>query len=76
MSIKRGGGWRGRLSPALSSSWSSAHRLLSMRSFAIAAALLPSVYAATYSVADTYVGTDFLNSWTHEAIADPTHGRV
>ena len=48
-----------------------------MRSFAVAAAaLLPSAYALIYSATDTYIGKDFLSSWTHEAISDPTHGRV
>lgn len=44
------------------------------------AVLLPSliatVRAATYSLSDNIVGTDFLSAFTHEAIADPTHGRV
>ncbi|KAG8960026.1 hypothetical protein FRC03_007139 [Tulasnella sp. 419] len=35
-----------------------------------------SVHAATYAVSDTFIGTGFLNGFTHEAIADPTHGRV
>ncbi|KAJ3528322.1 hypothetical protein NM688_g8014 [Phlebia brevispora] len=48
-----------------------------MRSyFALLAALLPTVLADTYSISDTYIGQDFLNSWTHEAIQDPTNGRV
>ncbi|KDN37767.1 hypothetical protein RSAG8_09922, partial [Rhizoctonia solani AG-8 WAC10335] len=32
--------------------------------------------AATYTVSDSFIGTSFLNGFTHEAIADPTHGRV
>ncbi|KAF8708398.1 glycoside hydrolase family 16 protein, partial [Rhizoctonia solani] len=32
--------------------------------------------AATYSVTDTFIGSSFLSGFTHEAIADPTHGRV
>ncbi|KAF5389511.1 hypothetical protein D9757_004195 [Collybiopsis confluens] len=32
--------------------------------------------AATYSVADTYIGQAFLNDFSLQAIADPTHGRV
>ncbi|KAG8691173.1 hypothetical protein FRC11_006148 [Ceratobasidium sp. 423] len=32
--------------------------------------------AATYSVSDTFIGSSFLSGFTHEAIADPTHGRV
>ncbi|KAF8761258.1 glycoside hydrolase family 16 protein [Rhizoctonia solani] len=34
------------------------------------------VRAATYSVTDTFIGSSFLSGFTHEAIADPTHGRV
>ncbi|KAF9817473.1 hypothetical protein IEO21_03430 [Rhodonia placenta] len=32
--------------------------------------------AATYNIDATYIGTDFLNSWTHETLVDPTGGRV
>ncbi|KAI0072358.1 putative laminarinase [Panus rudis PR-1116 ss-1] len=34
------------------------------------------VLAATYQLSDNHVGSDFLSSFTHQAIADPTHGRV
>jgi len=37
---------------------------------------LPSISAASYKLADKYVGSDFFNTWSWEAIADPTHGRV
>jgi len=43
---------------------------------AIVAYLSTSALAATYSLADSHVGSDFLNSFTIEAIADPTNGRV
>ncbi|KZT38118.1 family 16 hypothetical endo-1,3(4)-beta-glucanase from glycoside hydrolase [Sistotremastrum suecicum HHB10207 ss-3] len=39
-------------------------------------ALLGSVRAATYKLQDNYVGSNFLTGFTHQAIADPTHGRV
>ncbi|GJJ06564.1 hypothetical protein Clacol_000757 [Clathrus columnatus] len=44
-------------------------------------AVLPSllvaiVNGATYSLSDNIVGSDFLSTFTHQAIADPTHGRV
>ncbi|GJE87869.1 glycoside hydrolase family 16 protein [Phanerochaete sordida] len=42
----------------------------------VAAALAPSAYAATYHLSDNWVGSAFLSAFTHEAIADPTHGRV
>ncbi|KAI0341217.1 endo-beta-glucanase [Trametopsis cervina] len=42
----------------------------------VACSLLPSALAATYGLTDNHVGADFLNTFTHEAIADPTHGRV
>lgn len=41
-----------------------------------ALALAPGALAATYQLSDNFVGSDFLSSFTHEAIADPTHGRV
>lgn len=41
-----------------------------------ASCLLPGAIAATYSLSDNYVGTSFLSAFTHEAIADPTDGRV
>ena len=47
-----------------------------MRYFAFLASFLPSALAATYSLTDTYIGKDFLTGFTHEAISDPTHGRV
>ncbi|KAF8590993.1 glycoside hydrolase family 16 protein [Ramaria rubella] len=40
-------------------------------------ALLISVAnAATYSLSDAISGTGFLSAFSHQAIADPTHGRV
>lgn len=39
-------------------------------------ALLPSALAVTYELSDNYVGSAFLNTFTFEAIADPTAGRV
>ncbi|KAH8100225.1 putative laminarinase [Cristinia sonorae] len=41
-----------------------------------AASVVPTALAATYSLSDNHVGSDFLSSFVHEAIADPTHGRV
>ncbi|KAK7692230.1 hypothetical protein QCA50_003855 [Cerrena zonata] len=35
-----------------------------------------STLAATYQLSDNHVGTDFLSTFVHEAIPDPTHGRV
>ena len=34
------------------------------------------VLGATYSISDSYQGSDFLNGFHHQAISDPTHGRV
>lgn len=34
------------------------------------------VSAATYNLQDNYVGNGFLSGFVHEAISDPTHGRV
>jgi hypothetical protein len=45
-------------------------------SFAAAAAAATLVRAATYTVSDTFIGSSFLSGFDHQAIADPTHGRV
>ncbi|KIJ39902.1 glycoside hydrolase family 16 protein, partial [Sphaerobolus stellatus SS14] len=46
-------------------------------SLAIGVAILPAVsMATTWSLTDTFVGTGFLSAFSHQAIADPTHGRV
>ena len=37
---------------------------------------VPFVSAATYSLSNNFVGSDFLSAFNWEAIADPTHGRV
>lgn len=37
-------------------------------------ALAPSALA--YNIVDTFVGSSFLSGFDHQAIADPTHGRV
>lgn len=42
----------------------------------VLATLAPSALAATYSLSDNHVGTNFLSTFTHQAIADPTRGRV
>ena len=34
------------------------------------------ISAATYTLSDNYVGDSFLSGFEHEAIADPTNGRV
>lgn len=49
-----------------------------LRSFAtlVVAFLAASALASTYSLSDNYVGADFLSSWTHQNIPDPTNGRV
>jgi len=39
-------------------------------------ATLPSIFAASYNLADSYVGSNFFSTWSWQAIADPTHGRV
>ena len=38
--------------------------------------LLTPALGATYSQTDSYQGSDFLSGFVHQAIADPTHGRV
>lgn len=53
--------------------------LITMRStaalFAVST-LFSSALGATYNVKDSFVGESFLSGFTHQAIADPTHGRV
>ncbi|TBU64642.1 2 beta-glucanase [Dichomitus squalens] len=38
--------------------------------------LVTSALGATYPLKDSFVGEGFLSGFVHEAIADPTHGRV
>ncbi|KAH9935668.1 concanavalin A-like lectin/glucanase domain-containing protein [Fomitopsis serialis] len=42
----------------------------------LAAALAPVAAAQLYTLADAYVGTEFLSTWTWQTIADPTNGDV
>jgi hypothetical protein len=42
----------------------------------LVAALLGSVQGARYNVQDTFIGRTFLDGFEHDAIPDPTHGRV
>ena len=39
-------------------------------------ALTPVVLGATYHQTDSHQGIGFLKSFSHQAISDPTHGRV
>ncbi|EKM54269.1 glycoside hydrolase family 16 protein [Phanerochaete carnosa HHB-10118-sp] len=45
-------------------------------SFAILASCVSQALAATYALSDCYVGAAFLAAWQHQAIPDPTNGRV
>ncbi|KAB5591108.1 Endo-1,3(4)-beta-glucanase [Ceratobasidium theobromae] len=45
-------------------------------SFATIVAAASFARAATYTVSDTFIGSSFLTGFNHEAISDPTHGRV
>ncbi|KAI0790474.1 laminarinase [Abortiporus biennis] len=52
-----------------------------MKSFCLLSSLLAlavpaQVFGKAYSQTDSHTGTGFLKSFAHEAIADPTHGRV
>ncbi|KAJ3553250.1 hypothetical protein NM688_g3716 [Phlebia brevispora] len=38
--------------------------------------LTAGVHAASYTLSDNYVGSDFLTAFQHQAIPDPTNGRV
>ena len=52
------------------------HKMFSAVSFTVLCSLVSVALAATYSQTANHVGTDFLNSFTWQAISDPTHGRV
>ena len=45
-------------------------------SFAAAAVAATLAHAKSYAVTDTFIGSSFLTNFDHQAIADPTHGRV
>lgn len=47
-----------------------------LTSFALITFYVSQALAATYSLSDNYVGSNFLSTFVHENIADPTHGRV
>ena len=47
-----------------------------LRSLLLLASLAASALGATYTQSDSHQGNGFLKSFQHEAIADPTHGRV
>ncbi|KAG8706067.1 hypothetical protein FRC11_008536 [Ceratobasidium sp. 423] len=42
----------------------------------VALAVASMARAVTYGVSDTFIGTSFLSGFDHQAISDPTHGRV
>jgi hypothetical protein len=44
--------------------------------FALSAALSLAPAISAYTLTDNYVGSSFLTGFDHQAIADPTHGRV
>ncbi|THV05084.1 laminarinase [Dendrothele bispora CBS 962.96] len=49
---------------------------ISVRRLSTFLLLIPAVFGATYNVVDSFIGPDFLNKFSLQAIADPTHGRV
>lgn len=50
--------------------------MASLRALLLLATLVVPTLGATYNLVDTYQGAGFLSGFTHQAIADPTHGRV
>ncbi|KAH9850499.1 laminarinase [Lenzites betulinus] len=50
--------------------------MIASRSFFTLASLVACALGATYQQTDSHQGDGFLKSFTHQAIADPTHGRV
>ena len=47
-----------------------------MLAILLVAALATSTLATNYCLTDEFIGKDFLVGFEHEAIDDPTHGRV
>ena len=47
-----------------------------MLALLLVAALATSTLATNYCLTDEFIGKDFLVGFEHEAIDDPTHGRV
>ncbi|KAH9921422.1 endo-1,3(4)-beta-glucanase-like protein [Fomitopsis serialis] len=47
-----------------------------LSSVLVISAVVLETLAGTWSIGDTYIGQDFMNSWAFEAEADPTGGRV
>ncbi|KAI0759554.1 laminarinase [Trametes elegans] len=50
--------------------------MLAPRAFSTLALFVSSGLGATYSQSDSYQGSSFLQGFSHQAISDPTHGRV
>ncbi|KAL4250119.1 Glycoside hydrolase family 16 protein [Abortiporus biennis] len=50
--------------------------MMSVKFFLLLSSIFSTAFCATYTLSDNYVGSNFLSTFTHEAIADPTHGRV
>lgn len=50
--------------------------MFAARAFLALACLVSPALGAAYSQTDSYQGSDFLSGFAHQAIADPTHGRV
>jgi len=49
---------------------------MSFRHFLTLVPLAPAVFGATYNLADSITGPQFLTKFSLQAIPDPTHGRV
>ncbi|KAG8709445.1 hypothetical protein FRC09_000665, partial [Ceratobasidium sp. 395] len=49
-----------------------------MRSTGLSALVIAATVAraTAYTLVDTFIGSSFLTGFDHQAIADPTHGRV
>lgn len=50
--------------------------MFASRTILLLAGLASGALGATYTQSDSHTGDGFLKSFAHEAISDPTHGRV
>lgn len=50
--------------------------MFAARAFLTLACIVAPALGATYGLVDNFVGSSFLSGFQHQAIGDPTHGRV
>ena len=50
--------------------------MLALSTATVIAALIAPALGTSYTLSDTYMGGGWLTGFSHQAIMDPTHGRV